>query len=561
MSKPSDAGADNALLGEEGSSGIPKGIASITELNDYYKAELKRLFDIGIALSAEKDLEKLLEMIVDEARHGTNADAGTLYILEDDKLHFKILQNESLNTRMGGSSGHEITFSPVVLKKENVSAYSALSKQTVNIPDVYEAEEFDFTGPRKFDKATGYRSKSMLVVPMLDQENEVIGVLQLINSTDAKTGEVGPFQKEVVQATQSLASQAAVAITTANLIKDMEILFDSFVQVMATAIDERSPYTGGHIQRVAELGVLMCEAMNEVTEGPFADVTFSKDKIKEMHIAGWMHDIGKVTTPVHIMDKSTKLETIVDRVEFIKDRFMLIEATMDNRWLTRKIELIKSGADEEEIKREEEEHSKKIDAHRSDLELLVVSNTGGEFMDPEKQKRVRDIGAKSYKLNGQVKRYLTDDEMDNLCIPKGTLLESERKLMQDHIVVTIKMLDKIPFPKHLSKVVEYAGGHHECLNGAGYPNGLKGDELSLGAQILNLVDFYEALTATDRPYKKPMPFEKAMQILGFEVKDGKIDKELFDLFVKLDIPGRFNKMNDERKKAEALKALEAEADS
>jgi len=520
-----------------------------------HQEELQRLFDIGIALSAENNLDKLLEMIVDEARRFTNADAGTLYTLEEGKLHFKILQNESLNTRMGGTSGNKITFPPVALKKENVSAYAGLTKETVNIPDVYEAEGFDFTGPKKFDEATGYRSKSMLVVPMLDQDNEVIGVLQLINCQHIRTGNSIAFSQDFVALTQSMASQAAVAIVTARLIEGMQVLFDSFVKVMATAIDERSPYTGGHIKRVAELGVLMCEAINEATEGPYADVSFSDDELKEMSVAGWMHDIGKVTTPVHIMDKATKLETIVDRIDYVEQRLLLAITVKEKEWLEKKIELIEANAPADEIAKGEKELSVKVAEIKEGIALLIASNKGGEFMDPEKQEKIKILGERTFISGGKEVRFLTDDEIVNLCIPKGTLLETERKLMQDHIVVTIKMLEQIPFTKHLANIPKYAGGHHECLNGSGYPKGLKGDELSLGARILNLVDFYEALTAKDRPYKIPMPLEKALKILGFEVKDGKIDNKLFDLFVSSDIPGRYDKFIEKQEREKAVTAL------
>lgn len=515
------------------------------ELGEYVlriTSQINRLSQIGIALSAEHDLHRLLEMIVDEARLFTMADAGTLYIVENSHLKFEIMQNDTFKTRMGGTSGNEITMPVVPLSKANVSAYVALTGETVNIPDVYVAQGFDFTGPRQYDHATGYRSKSMLVVPMTNQDNEIIGVLQLLNAKDPKSGEIIPFGDEFVALTKSLASQAAVAITNAKLLRDMEYLFDSFVKVMATAIDERSPYTGGHIKRVAALGVMICEVINNIDEGRFADVHFSKNQLKEMTIAGWMHDIGKITTPVHVVDKSTKLETIIDRLEMVRNRFEMIEGVYRCEWLERKVEMMKSGMPEVEIAAEEaiaEERKAKL---RDDMEFIAASNKGSEFMDDSKVSRIKEIGSRIYLANGVEKRYLTEDEVANLCIRKGTLLPSELKIMRDHIVLTIKMLEKIPFTKNLAHVTQFAGAHHECLDGSGYPKGLKAEQIPLEGRILMFADIYEALTATDRPYKKPMPIEMALNILKMDVEKGKLDKDLFELFIKENIHERFQKM-------------------
>ena len=503
-----------------------------TEINDYARyltLQIEHLADIGIALSSEHNLDNLLEMIMDEARRFTLADAGTLYLTEDRKLAFKILQNETLGVRMGGSSGVEIELPPVELSKSNVSAHVAMTGKAVNIPDVYEAEGFDFTGPRKYDKETGYRSKSMLVVPLKDHEDVIIGVLQLLNAKDPKSKEVIPFSKDFENLTMSLASQAAVAISNARLITGMENLIDSIVDVMATAIDERSPYTGGHIMRVAELGVKMCEAINEQKAGPFSLRNFSKDQIKEMEIAGKMHDIGKITTPVHIVDKATKLQTLYDRVDLINTRFMLIEATERTKWLERKLEMQKNGDPPEAIAAEEKNLEALLNGIKEDQEFLARSNSGGEFMDDGKVEKIKEIAAKKFKFNGKAINYLTEDETDNLLIRKGTLLESERKIMQGHAGLSNKMLSKIPFIKKLQNVPRFAGGHHETLDGNGYPDGLKAEDIPLEARILALVDFYEALTASDRPYKKAMPIEKVMAILGSEVEKNKLDKDVFKL--------------------------------
>ncbi len=516
-------------------------------------SQISRLSDIGIALSSQHDLDRLLEMIVEEARRFTFADAGTLYILENNSLQFKILQNDTFKIRMGGTSGQEVKLPPVPLSKSNVSAYAAITGETVNIPDVYHADGFDFTGPRKYDETTGYKSTSMLVVPMTNHEGDVIGVLQLLNAKDLRTNQVVPFAEEFVALTKSLASQAAVAITNARLFHDMENLFDSFVNVMATAIDERSPYTGGHIKKVAALGLLMCEAINDLNDGKYPDINapylerfknlrFSKDQLKEMRIAGWMHDIGKITTPVHIVDKSVKLETIIDRIELVKQRFQAIIAVERNQWLERKISMLESGASPREIGAAEAAVEERIAKIKDDLNFLTGANKGGEFMDDGKVDRVREIASRKYKFDGAEANYLTEDEAENLVIRKGTLLDRERKLMQDHIVLTIRMLEKIPFTKKLANVTRFAGAHHECLNGTGYPNKLKGDQIPLEGRILALVDFYEALTAYDRPYKKAIPVDKVYEIMKMEVERGKLDGDLFDIFVKAGIHEKLQQM-------------------
>lgn len=547
---------DSLNLGKAEDERLGKLLANVQgEISAYAQTvaqQVNRLAQIGIALSAEHDINKLLEMIVDEARHFTNADAGTLYMMENEKLVFRILQNETLKIRKGGT-GDKVELPPVALLKTNVSAYVALTQESVNIADVYEAQGFDFTGPRKYDQATGYRSKSMLVVPMMNLDGEVIGVLQLLNAKDPKSGEVIAFAENFVALTRSMASQAAVSITNAKLITDMEALFEAFVSVMATAIDERSPYTAGHIRRVAELGALMCEIINKTHDGPFADVHFDGEKVKEMLMAGWLHDVGKITTPVHIVDKSTKLETIFDRIEILRHRFELIDACARGEMLDKKVAAMRNGGgDLAAFDAEFEAFRKK---HWDDFDFITRSNKGGEFMDDSLIARIKEIGARTYRYNGADHRYLNENEVNNLCIRKGTLLDDERKMIQDHVVLTIRMLEKIPFTKKLSNIPLYAGTHHETLDGKGYPNGLKGDQIPLEGRILALVDIYEALTASDRPYKKGMPVEKAFAILKAEADHGKLDKDLLDLFIKANVHDIYLKMHPEL--AEGHKAIDA----
>ncbi|MCH6574935.1 MAG: GAF domain-containing protein, partial [Bacteroidetes bacterium] len=282
--------------------------SSDKKLKDFAEKERehsKKLIDIGIALSAEKDIFNLLELIVDSARDFTNADGGTLYIVSDDEksLNFEIVQTNSLNIRMGGKTGEEINWPPVPLfnedgspNKENVSTNVALTKKFVNIPDVYDVEGFNFEGTRKFDESTGYRSMSMLVIPMLNHENEIIGVLQLLNAKDETTDETVPFTDENIDLTASLASQAAIAVTNVRLIQDLKDLFDSFIRTIATAIDEKSPYTAGHISRVANLTMEIARKINVTDWGKYGKFKFSDDELEELRLASWMHDVGKITT-------------------------------------------------------------------------------------------------------------------------------------------------------------------------------------------------------------------------------------------------------------------------
>ncbi len=513
--------------------------SAVPEIQQYIANLCKRVRDlakIGAALSAEHNLPKLLQMILEEARYFTNADGGTLYMMDEDghALKFEIVQTDSLNIRMGGTSGNPINWYPVRLYLQDgqpnhamVSAHVGLTGEVINIPDVYDVEGFDFTGTRAFDNKTGYRSKSMLVVPMRNHEDEIIGVVQLINSQDPVTREVVPFSQSDQNLIISLASQAAVAITNTKLIHDLENLFESFIQVIASAIDEKSPYTGGHIERVAELTMLIAHKLNDVNYGKYADFLLTEDQLKELRIAAWMHDIGKITTPEYVVDKSTKLATIYDRINTVQARFEILKRETKLRLLE---QYCRPGAAplNDTVNEEYERVARQID---DDWEFVRVANVGGEFMAPEKQERIRQIAAHSYQLNGQDQSLLSEEEVKNLCIARGTLSDEERQIINNHVVVTIKMLEKLPYPKKLRRVPEFAGGHHEKLDGTGYPNGLNEEQLSVQARILALADIFEALTARDRPYKKAKSLAESMKIMGFMAKDKHIDPEIFKVFV------------------------------
>ena len=499
--------------------------------------QIKKLSDIGRALSGVYDLNALLEMIVDQARSFTNADAGTLYIVEDNTLRFKIVQNDSLKIRMGGKTGETIPFPPVELKETNVSAFVALKGVSVNIPDVYDTDLFDFTGPKKFDQSTGYRSKSMLVVPMHNHDNDVIGVLQLLNAKNPLNEEVIAFSQDYENLSESLASQAAVSITNAKLISNMTELFEAFVKVMATAIDEKSPVTGGHIRRVADLTLTMADVINELKEGCFKDKTFSPDQLYELRIAAYMHDIGKVTSPVEIVEKAKKLQTIFDRIQHVRLRMTYIGQKIMLESQATKIELLQNGgANPSEIASLDKATQDKLYELNDIKEFINRCNEPGEFLDDETLDRLKEISIKTFiDDGGEEQPFLTDDELVNLSIRRGSITEAERKKMQDHAAVTLRMLKQIPFTKKLQNIPGFAGAHHEFINGKGYPLGLKGDEIPFEGKLMAVTDIAEALTASDRPYKKAMPLETVYRILRSMVEKGELDSSLVELFIEKDV--------------------------
>jgi HD-GYP domain-containing protein (c-di-GMP phosphodiesterase class II) len=503
-------------------------------------SKVRDLAKIGAALSAERNLPKLLQTILEIARLFTNADGGTLYMMNDDEknLRFEIVQTSSLNIKMGGMSANPIDWYPVKLclndGKPNyamVSAYVDLTGNVVNIPDVYDVEGFDFTGTRNFDKKTGYRSKSMLVVPMRNHEDEIIGVLQLINAIDSITDEIIAFSNADQELIVALASQAAVAITNTKLIQDLENLFESFIQVIASAIDEKSPYTGGHIQRVTDLTMMIANSVNKVEYGKYASTSFTDDQLKELRIAAWMHDIGKITTPEYIVDKATKLETIYDRIESIRLKYEILKRDKEIEFLKHKLEMVESKSSQD-TSNLEKIFNAKLKSLDQQLNFLDKANIGSEFMDTDDQKRISAIGSQEITLKGKRQPLLSENEIENLCVPRGTLREEERQIINNHVLVTIKMLNNLPYPKKLRHIPEYAGAHHEKPNGTGYPKGLKDEQLSLQSKIMALADIFEALTAKDRPYKKGKTLSEAIKIMKSMSKDRHIDPELFKIFIR-----------------------------
>ena len=509
-----------------------------TALRNRLLTSLEYLNGIGIALSQEKDINRLLETILTAAKTITNADGGTLYRLIDDKLKFEIVLNDSLEIAMGGTTGVEVPFYPIPLHQadgvENnnmVAAYAALHDETVSIADAYTADGFDFSGTRNFDKKTGYRSISFLTIPMKDHEGEIIGVLQLLNAQD-ENQKVIPFTPEDQRLAESLASQAAIALTNRMLINQLEELFESLIDLINSAIDDKSPYTGGHCKRVPALTMMLAEAASNSKVGPLADFKMTEKDRYELKIAGLLHDCGKITTPVHVVDKATKLETIFDRVEFISQRFEILKRNAEVELLKSKLACRESG-DLAAEQRAELAFQDRVTQLDDDRAFLRRANVGVERMSAEDQARVEKIAGYRFKNeSGEDVPFLSSDEKDNLNIPYGTLTPSERKTINHHIDATIKMLEALPWPRHLEKVPEYAGGHHERMDGKGYPRGLTREQMSVQARVMGIADIFEALTAKDRPYKLGKTLSESLQILGKFKLNGHIDPDLFDVFVR-----------------------------
>ncbi len=523
------------------------------QIDDLFR-RLNQLNDIGAALSGERDIDSLLERILVAAKDITRADGGTLYVMNEERsaLRFAILQSASLDVAMGGTSGNPVTLPDLQLmtpegqpNQSLVAAWAAINRRTVNIADAYTEQGFDFSGTRRFDERTGYRSQSFLTVPMTGHDGEVIGVLQLINATDPKTKATVGFSKADERLAESLASQAAVALTNRKLLLQQEELFESFIDLINLAIDDKSQYTGGHCRRVPALTMMLAEAVDATREGPLADFAMTDKDRYELKIAGLLHDCGKITTPVHVVDKATKLQTIFDRMALIDTRFEVLKRDAQIRALQRLMALqapsdataaadrsMASAADQaEHIHQQLAAELAELDGQR---DFLRHANIGSEAMSPADQQRVKDI-ARSRQWtapDGTLADVLNTDEVENLSIRAGTLTAAERQIINHHIVATIRMLEALPWPSHLSRVPEYAGGHHERMDGKGYPRGLKREQMSLQARMMGVADIFEALTARDRPYKPGMKLSQAMSIMAGFSRGGHIDPDLFTVFVR-----------------------------
>ncbi|MEO5332803.1 MAG: GAF domain-containing protein [Magnetococcus sp. YQC-5] len=553
--------------------------------------KLQKLVALGVSLAAERDIDALLENILLGAKSLTHADAGTLYLsTKDDCLKFSIVRTDSLGIAMGGA-GKKPAFMPAVSmykdgkpNHHNIASHAALSAETVVVEDAYDCQAFDFSGVLEFDRGTGYRSQSFLTVPLKPRQGKVIGVIQLINAMDPTTGKVVPFDPEVITFVEALAAQAAMTLDNQMLLQAQKDLFNSFIRLIAAAIDAKSPYTGGHCERVPELARLLAHAVCNTKHEGFADFTMSEDEMQEMHIASWLHDCGKVTTPEYVVDKATKLEGIYNRIHEVRMRFEVLHRDAEIACLR--------GIQHDWQAREqlEEEMEAQQAALQEEFAFIARCNVGGEFMTAADKERIKHLAQRvwirhfddslglsyaelkrkgvgkgfSQALIGVPEPLLADKpehiiprerdnksrdenlgiqmsapqhlynmgEIYNLCIERGTLTSEERYKINEHAVQTLAMLENLPFPDTIARVPEFAGAHHETMQGTGYPRKLKREEMSVPARIMAIADVFEALTATDRPYKEPKTLSQAIKIMSFMKKDGHIDPDLFEIFLK-----------------------------
>jgi HD-GYP domain-containing protein (c-di-GMP phosphodiesterase class II)/ribonuclease BN (tRNA processing enzyme) len=483
--------------------------------------KFEEIMKINLAFSSQHDKNILLEDILTLTKNLTNADAGTLYIKSKDEKHlsFKVVHNNSLNIKMGGTKNNlnwpdlQIFNEDGSLNNEMVAVVCANEKRIINISDVYKTSKYKFDGTKDFDKSTSYRSKSMLVIPLINHDNEVIGVLQLINKI--RNGAIINFDKLDEKIIISLASQAAMALTNMQLISSLEDFIDAFVSTIAKAIDTKSPYTSDHIVKVEKIALLVAKAIHD-DNTLYKKIKYSENDYKQIALAAWMHDIGKISMPEHIIDKATKLEKIYDRIELIEQRFEIIR-------LNKEIDFLKN-----QISKEEYENY--IQELNNDIDFLKRINLGGEFMNDEDIKRLELISQKSYIKNNKKVTLITEDEFYNLSIKKGTLTKEEITIIRNHAQLSLDMISELPFPKKYKNVLNIACNHHEKLNGLGYPRGLKAEEITLEDRIMILADIFEALTASARPYKDAMTLSKVKNILTSMANNGELDKDLIEFF-------------------------------
>lgn len=471
--------------------------------------DFEKIMDIGIRLSTERNRNRLLMTILDKGMEITNCDASTLYLYENGQLTFKFMKTLSKGINRG-LNGEVIDLPPVPMKEENVCSYAAIHREVVNIPDVYASSRFDFSGPRQYDSLTGYRTQSQLVVPLANNENELIGVLQLINAME-EDGSVTAFGEEYEIIIRALGAIAAIELTNLSYVEALKAQIYSFVEALTTALEERTPYNALHTRNVEKYASLLADHITKLHKEGKCDSTFDPVRKEQLMLAALIHDIGKMVVPLSIMNKATRLDVQIEKVD---DRFKLLKALYE-------VDLLRGRITPEEY----EAVSKELEADLVFIhEMDVIDHLGDE-----ESERIRKIAEKQHVgADGEVLFYLTKKEAECLSIRSGTLTVQERKEMENHVVMTSKILEKVQFYKGFSMVPKWVGAHHEYLDGSGYPNGLKGNELDLETRLLTVVDIYDALVATDRPYKQPISRQGAIQILKDMAQRGKVDLQLVE---------------------------------
>ena len=500
-----------------------------------YLQIMTTLNSIGIALSAEKNNKRLLELILVGAKKITNADGCAFYTITADKqLRLSVMYIDSIDRMMDNGTDMVIPLYDEEGKPNTRSAlaFSALNDVTVNIPDTYHARDFDFARNQDFDKTLGYQTHSFLSVSVKDHENEIVGVLQLINAQDRYSRKIVTFSDEDQRLLETLASQAAVALSKNKLIEDFKDLFDSLVNLIVTAIDQKSPYTGDHCKRVPELTMMLAEAVSNKKEGVFKDFTLSEDELYELKIAALLHDCGKVTTPVHIADKATRLETIFDRIHVIDTRFEVVKRNAHIAFLQKQIDAFSKG-NREDFSTEQEELEKTLEQIDKDRKLVRTCNSGETFMDEDLKGRIKNIALTYRWINAdrEEEPILSEAEVYMLTSAVGTLTPADRQVLNQHVETSSKMLESLHYPKSLRNVPLFAQAHHERMDGKGYPKGLTQNEIPVQGRIIAIADIFEAMTARDRPYRKGKTLMDALRSMGSMKQEGHIDPDLFDIFI------------------------------
>lgn len=499
------------------------------------------LLSIGVALSAERDNDTLLNSILQKSREITHADAGSLYLLEENEetgektLLFKIAHNDSNPT--------DFTEFRMPLNEQSIAGYVAVNSEPLNIGDAYRIPKKKKVGFNKsYDEATGYRTKSILTVPMKDHRGKVLGVVQLINRkrdfsvrlTDKSVVRdvVETFNKENESIVLSLASQAAVSLENNRLYDEIEALFEGFVRAASKAIESRDPTTSGHSNRVALYTVEMAKAINRINEGPYKDLSFSDEQIKELRYASLLHDFGKVGVRERVLVKAQKLYDF--QLELIRIRFGFILKAIQTEFLQKRLHLLDKEGTEEYLRQKEqldEEERKKSKQVREYLEMIIEANQP-KLLDEDPARAIDEIAQHTYvDWSGEFRHYLSDEEHDMLTIRKGSLSEAERREIESHVIHSYEFLMNIPWTSALTGIPDIARGHHEKLNGKGYPDGVTGDRLSVQTRMMAVADIFDALTAQDRPYKKAVPIPRALSILREEAEAEHLDSELVEVFI------------------------------
>ena len=503
------------------------------------RSEIDELNEIGIALSTQRDTQSLLDMILRKSREITCSDAGSLYLVEETeneaekRLRFKVTQNDSLPVAL--------TEYTLPIDPSSIAGYVAMSGEILHLEDAYQIPaSLPFHINLRFDQDTGYRTKSMLVVPMKNPQGEILGVVQLINCkrdphlrVDAKTvdGAVIPYPKALHGLVNSLASQAAVALENSRLYESIQNLFEGFVKASVVAIESRDPTTSGHSFRVAELTVGLAEAVDRCDTAPFREVTFSRSDMKEIRYASLLHDFGKVGVREEVLVKAKKLYP--QQLEVVRGRFDFVRKAVQQQYTERKLAyLLEKGREEflakqEEFDREMADRLREVDDY---LRFLLQCNEPTVLPEGDFQRLV-DLAALEYETwDGAPQRLILPQEVGMLSIPRGSLDEKERLQIESHVVHTFNFLSRIPWTKEIKNIPAIARAHHEKLNGTGYPHQLTEAEIPFQSKMMTVSDIYDALSASDRPYKRAVPTERALDILSMEANRRLIDRNLFKLF-------------------------------